>query len=363
MPRVLIIEDEVDILENVGELLALEGFDILTAPNGREGVKVALAHQPDLIVSDIKMPELDGYGVLLELRNDPRTSLTPFIFLTARADRESMRQGMELGADDYLMKPFEPLELIKAVHTRLQKQQQMLEDQNSRLAKLRNNIVQAVPHELRTPLTGILGCAEYLLMDYEEIEPQRIHDTAQIILRSGRRLQKIIENYVLYAQIEVTLADEERVTAMRQERLEYPEIVIRQVSEEIAHLAKREHDLTLDLAPMTIAISQDNLQKIIYEIVDNAFRFSQKDSQIEINAANNGKAYVVTIHDHGRGMKQEDTRNIGAYNQFDREFYEHQGLGLGLIIAKRLTEIHDGKFDLTSALNEGTTVTLTFPAG
>ena len=361
MSRVLIIEDEIDILENVSELLALEGFDILTASNGFEGVKVALAHQPDLIVSDIKMPELDGYGVLLELRNDPRTSTTPFIFLTARADRESMRHGMELGADDYLMKPFEPQELIKAVRTRLQKQQQLLEDQNLRLSKLRNNIVQAVPHELRTPLTGILGCAEYLLMDYEDIEPRRIHDTAQIILRSGRRLQKIIENYVLYAQIEVTLADEERVTAMRQERLDYPEVVIRQVCEELAEQADRQDDLHLDVAPATLGISPDNLQKIIREIVDNAFRFSTKDSKIEIQSSINHRGYTVSINDHGRGMKAEDTRNIGAYNQFDREFYEHQGLGLGLIIAKRLTEIHGGKFDLNSVLNEGTTVTLTFP--
>jgi len=119
---ILIIEDQAKILENILETLELEGFQTMGASNGMTGVQLARAHQPDLIICDVMMPGMDGYGVLLELQNNPETSTIPFVFLTARADRESQRQGMELGADDYLTKPFTRSELVAAVTTRLNKQ-------------------------------------------------------------------------------------------------------------------------------------------------------------------------------------------------------------------------------------------------
>lgn len=121
MTHVLVIEDETMLLENIKETLEMEYYDVSCAENGRVGVEVALREKPDLIVCDIMMPELDGFGVLLELRSNPVSATIPFIFLTARADRGSMRQGMEMGADDYLTKPFTPNELITAVKARLEK--------------------------------------------------------------------------------------------------------------------------------------------------------------------------------------------------------------------------------------------------
>lgn len=122
MTAILVIEDQAKILENTLETLEMEGFEVLGAPNGMAGVQLARAYHPDLILCDIMMPGMDGYTVLLELQNDPATATIPFIFLTARGDRESQRQGMELGADDYVTKPFTTSELLAAVATRLQKQ-------------------------------------------------------------------------------------------------------------------------------------------------------------------------------------------------------------------------------------------------
>lgn len=112
MTHVLVIEDESMLLENIKETLEMEYYTVSCAENGRVGVDVALREKPDLIVCDIMMPELDGFGVLLELRSNPVSASIPFIFLTARADRGSMRQGMEMGADDYLTKPFGTGELL-----------------------------------------------------------------------------------------------------------------------------------------------------------------------------------------------------------------------------------------------------------
>src|SRR5687768_11845292 len=121
MKTILIIDDHSDIRENIAEILTLAGYNTLTAENGKKGVELALANKPSLIVCDIMMPELDGYGVLHLLRKNPSTEQIPFIFLTAKVERSDFRKGMELGADDFITKPFDDLELLNAIEIRLKK--------------------------------------------------------------------------------------------------------------------------------------------------------------------------------------------------------------------------------------------------
>jgi CRP-like cAMP-binding protein/CheY-like chemotaxis protein len=119
--RILVIEDNDDIRESVVEILGLANYNVLEADNGKAGIELAAKHLPDLILCDIMMPELDGYGVLYLLNKNPQTAATPFIFLTAKADRIDIRKGMEMGADDYLTKPFDDVELLNAIESRLVK--------------------------------------------------------------------------------------------------------------------------------------------------------------------------------------------------------------------------------------------------
>jgi CRP-like cAMP-binding protein len=121
--KVLIIEDNNDIRENVIEVLELAGYEVFEANNGKTGVDLAIKNQPDIILCDIMMPELDGYGVLYMLNKNPQTATIPFIFLTAKAERIDMRKGMEMGADDYLTKPFDDMDLLSAIETRLRKKE------------------------------------------------------------------------------------------------------------------------------------------------------------------------------------------------------------------------------------------------
>jgi DNA-binding NarL/FixJ family response regulator len=124
MIKVLVIEDEPDTRENLLTMLEMEGFQPLVAPHGRAGVELARRELPDLILCDISMPELDGYGVLEALRSSSETSSIPFIFLTAKGDLKDLRMGMNLGADDYLSKPAEVEEILAAIRSRLQRRQQ-----------------------------------------------------------------------------------------------------------------------------------------------------------------------------------------------------------------------------------------------
>ena len=121
MRKLLVIDDHDDIRENIAEILTLAGYEVFTAPNGKRGVETALKENPELVICDIMMPELDGYGVLHLLRKNESTLETPFIFLTAKTERADFRKGMEMGADDYITKPFDDIELLNAIEIRLKK--------------------------------------------------------------------------------------------------------------------------------------------------------------------------------------------------------------------------------------------------
>lgn len=121
MKRLLLIEDDITVRENTAELLELSDYDVITASNGKLGVDKAMHHKPDIIICDIMMPEMDGYGVLQELAKDPETADIPFIFLSAKTEHKDIRKGMDLGADDYLTKPFEEEDLLSAIESRLAK--------------------------------------------------------------------------------------------------------------------------------------------------------------------------------------------------------------------------------------------------
>lgn len=123
MASVLVIDDNADIRDNTAEILELAGYTSLTAENGKKGIETAVREKPDIIICDIMMPELDGYGVLHLLQKNPDTRDIPFIFLTAKTERSDLRKGMEMGADDYVTKPFEEIELLSAVEVRLKKRE------------------------------------------------------------------------------------------------------------------------------------------------------------------------------------------------------------------------------------------------
>ncbi|AFY92147.1 response regulator transcription factor [Chamaesiphon minutus] len=117
MTTILVIEDERDVRENLQEILEMEDFDVLTAENGKVGLQIAIDKQPNLIICDVMMPELDGYGVISALRQNPLFTTTPFIFLSAKATDEDREKGLKLGANNYLTKPFTPKEICKAIES------------------------------------------------------------------------------------------------------------------------------------------------------------------------------------------------------------------------------------------------------
>jgi EAL domain-containing protein (putative c-di-GMP-specific phosphodiesterase class I)/FixJ family two-component response regulator len=177
MKNILVIEDEEVIRENILKLLKAEGFNVTGAENGMQGLSLAMANLPDVILCDVMMPELDGYGVLTALRSNPVTATVPFVFLTGKAERSEMRQAMELGADDYLTKPFTKTELVGAIASRLKKQEALAEQYNT-LCSQSSELIQDARHQLELIKKSLSGALER--------EEFQVYYQPQVNLQTGK---------------------------------------------------------------------------------------------------------------------------------------------------------------------------------
>ena len=359
--KILVIEDAKDLREDVVEMLNLEGFKAYGAENGLAGVDVARQEHPDLIVCDIMMPELDGYGVLETLRQDPQTATIPFIFLTAKAERVSVRQGMVLGADDYLTKPFMVKELLQSIKTQLKKRADLNDVASKRIEDIRENITTALPHELRTPLNTIIGFSDILLSEAQRLKPDQIASWAEHINKAAHRLYRLIENYLFYAKFQIATQNELRFRAS-EPLLELPQI-IEMEAQRIAKEAGRTEDLTLNVASAPdFYIAYQDAVKVVTELVDNAFKFSQQGQPVTVTAAVVDGDYELRVEDKGRGMSPEYLKSIGAFMQFERYVHEQQGLGLGLAIVQAVADSYGYEFEAKSEPSVGTTMMFRFKA-
>jgi two-component system, sensor histidine kinase and response regulator len=361
MKRILVIDDEEWLREMVQIALRQRGFDVLEAANGVQGIEIARRELPDLILCDVNMERVDGYLTLSALRGEPSTASIPFILMTGLADNAGMRHGMELGADDYLPKPFTIEALSAAVDARLRKTQMLQQQAERKLADLRDNISLMLPHELRTPLNGILAYGEILFTDAATLPPAEIAEMGKVIYDSGRRLERLVENFLIYAQIELLAADFQKAGSLRHKRIDSPASLIEQHARTQAQSAARLQDLVLELTDVPVAISDHYLGKIVDELVQNAFKFSPGATPVRVALAALPDSVALHVSDRGHGFSPEHIRRVGAYMQFDRKLYEQQGVGLGLEIAKRLTELHGGTLTIQSQPGTSTTVTARLP--
>jgi len=361
MKKILVIDDEEWLRDMVKIALTDRGYAVIEAENGETGIEIARRELPDLILCDVRMERVDGYLTLSTLRDEPATASIPFILITGMADTAGMRHGMELGADDYLPKPFTIDGLYAAVDARLKKARATREDAEKKLADLRDNISLMLPHEMRTPLNGILGFGELLQTAADSLPPEEVAEMGQAIYESGRRLERLIENFLVYVQLEIAAGDGAKTTALRSAKLSDARRVVDEKAKEAAAQSGREADLKLELSPVAAPISEDYLAKVVEELVQNALKFSKPGTPVTVSLSRSPAGVALAVNDRGRGFTADQIARIGAYMQFDRRSQEQQGAGLGLVIAKRITELHGGTFTITSDAERGTTVLVKLP--
>lgn len=361
MSVILIIEDDDSVRENLAELLEAEGYEVFSATNGRAGIEMAREKRPDLILCDIRMPEMDGYQVLETLRQDTITDLIPFLFLTARATPADLRRGMVLGADDYLTKPFRREELLKAINTRLQKRAQLVQQYESKTNELRRGMALMLPHELRTPLAIILGYASYLREAADTLSTGEVQEIADAIYDSSERLQRLIEKFLLYAELELMVTSPKQVEQLHRASMVAIAPLCEKLARQKAHAAERESDLVLALKDGVVQMEEQYLTFLLEELLDNALKFSSPGTEIRITNTFSGETMCLSISDQGIGMTPEQVTEMGAFLQFQRQRLEHPGQGLGLVISRRLVQLYGGELKIESASEQGTTVHVFLP--
>jgi two-component system sensor histidine kinase/response regulator len=361
MAKILVIDDEEDMRLLMCAILSRGQHETEVAADGESALRLLAAGRFDLILCDVSMRGMSGYTVLSRVRELPESAHTPVVLVTGMADLKGMREGMKLGADDYLPKPFTVTELLSVVRTRLEKAQNLRKDAEDRAQTLRSHISLMLPQDLLNPLTGIIGLAGILCDEAETLEQADAAEIARDIQRSGERLNRQINNFLIYSQIELLSTDPARLQALRATQ---PTPLARMLSDVVKRSAaqhNREADAVVESCETDVVISAQNLDKLLGEVVDNAFKFSQSGTGVRVDARVEESVAIISIRDKGRGMDAAALATTRSLEQMERFSTQRTESGLGLAIAMRMTEIHNGRLYIGESDGPGTRVCIELP--
>ena len=366
---ILIVDDQPAGIHALANLLR-SSYRILVATDGPTALEIAVrVPPPDLILLDVEMPAMDGYEVCRRLKALPATRQIPLFFVTARDGTDDEEVGLQLGAADYISKPFQP-SIVRARirnHLQLHRQQLQIQQQNRQIQSalenlreleiLRDSLVGMIVHDLRSPLTGILGYAEFLESDLlENGQPQMAEHAAQICA-SAKSLQHMI----------TTLLDISRMEA-RQMPLNPAATDLRSVvSAALSSLGGllRQAQVVPELpdSPVLAYCDPDATRRIIENLVANAIKFSGKCGEIRIRLEHQDTHLKVTVQDHGAGIPHEYRSKI--FEKFGQVSSRIEGrkfsTGLGLTFCKLAAEAQGGQIGLDSEVGLGSTFWFTLP--
>ncbi len=360
---ILVVEDDTALSQIISSILELEGYAVLEAENGEAALSMLKESTVHLILSDVNMPGMDGYELFEQVRANAAWAQIPFIFLTGKDERYEIRHGMEMGADDYLPKPFEPDELLSAVKIRLKRS---AESQAAiRTAhELRDTIIRTLSHELRTPMALIMGYGELLEYNVQDMSDEEFHQSLGALRRGSKRLMDTVESCLLLSKLKAgTTADlfdvVPRETAEPDEQLIY-------ILDAFKNQAAAQN-VSLDLRPgsagVTLAVNHESFVEIVNRLVDNAIKFSKKEGgRVVLTTQQEEGFWRLDVADEGVGIHSDQLPLLFvSFGQVDREKMEQQGCGLGLSIVQELVKLYGGRVSVESELGQGSCFRVLLP--
>jgi DNA-binding response OmpR family regulator len=357
MNRVLIIEDDVVARRQLAQLFRLESFEVTEAETGEAGILAAAHETPDLVVCDIMMPGTDGFGVLQALRKRPETSLAPFIFLTAKAGGQDVREGMGQGADDYITKPFDPEALLSSARQRLNRRRQQMEEADRRATDTGVLAAGALPREMEGCLAHIETLSDVLASKFAS-DPQA-SEMQKAMKEEVARLRGLSQRLRLYSELPTLYA--QRFSATKGlPSCSTPDVAV-EAARAVANQWARIGDLSVTTTPGSAPVPADSLAILTRELVDNACKFSAPSTPIELDVRAEPACWKLAIADRGSGMLPRQIREIGAFKQFWNGAERPNGLGLGLVLVQALVRLHSGETLIESEPRAGTRITVMIP--
>lgn len=330
--KLLLIDDELELLENLRELLLITGYEVDTATSGNGGIQLLQQTSYDLIISDLMMPDGDGYAVLDYVRSKEELINTPFIFLTAKLEKESQRRGIEKGAEDYLLKPITVESLDRAIKASLDKKAKFEEFVSKRVNEAVKQERNVKYHEIRSPLFAMLSSLEFLKDNISTLSSEEVdgfltetHSAAMRMNESFVKLQKWLD-----------LPDKS------------PEPRLHQSLNQLIESKKEDTDqISIESAEEVLVYFEERiLEYVLEELLSNARKFNSGDEGIRIIL----RPDSLIIHNRQDYLDQSGIYEPKPFHQISREKYEQQGLGLGLYLAKTYSDRND--YDLKCYVDE-----------
>jgi two-component system sensor histidine kinase/response regulator len=362
---VLVVEDHSPLRMAIKGILENEGYAVLTAGDGNQALQEMEKTRPDIIVADIMMPGMDGYDFYDAVRARSEWMPIPFIFLTARAQRQDVIKGKSLGVEDYLVKPVDPEELLVTVRARLERTQAVQASSEAKLDTIKQQIVTALGHEMRTPLTYIRGYTELALEDIPSLSPEVLEEFLQGISLGADRLTRLAEDFLALVRFDTGQTEREfrQLVETRRDLATVVAHVIRQYESEAA--AK---GITLELVAgqslPPVHLCEPLFADALGRLVGNAVKFSFGEGKRVTVSVKEAQDWVeIAVADEGVGIAAEEVPHLfERFRQVDREKVEQQGVGLGLSIARGVILLHGGEIAVTSVVGEGSTFVVRLPS-
>lgn len=362
--QILIVDDILENVQLAGTILQQENYSISISTSGKEALKIAEQRKFDLILLDIMMPEMDGFEVCRRLKENNVTKDIPVIFLTAKSEVDSIKKGFQIGAQDYVTKPFSIEELLARVKThielkeqkdRLESMNKYLEDKvrerteelrkvNQRLLKLekaKSNFLNLIGHEMRTPLSGVTS----FTMLFEMSNPtEKQKEYLGYLKEATERLYKFSEAALL-----ITSLNTERFQ-MQMNSYHVHDLVNHAVKDMQKKASKKNViiDNKVEDKNLKVWVDSQFIKKSLQIVIENSIRFTPEGSSIEITANFDEDSVWIDIKDHGKGFSKEDMDNIFEYFSTGDVNHHNEGFGLGLATLKLIMEANFGEVKISN---------------
>ncbi len=347
MTHILVIEDDKPTRYQISKLLSLEGYEVSGAEDGIEGIEKANEVLPDLIVCDIMMPNLDGYGTLLRMRENPKTRLIPFIFLTAKSQIEDLRKGMELGADDYLTKPVSPPSLFNSIARRLEKRAHQIEEAERKKEELSLELAISIPAEIEDSIQRIVSLGNIMAMKYSKADSQAL-DICNSLNNEAHSLKRYIRRIDLFGKLPQLYANRFNEGIIDHKSNEASTDRAVKSANTSATRFSRNGDLEVKVPDCPIHIDEQYLEIIVDELVSNAFEASNEGSKVELDISYDDDMLTISVSDSGTGLEEERLEELQSFSKFGQLNQESSRLSLGIPLVQGITRLHGGEFCLES---------------